>query len=51
MYLRWDHQLLRPSDGEVDPFRESRTFAVGSARPGPAADPTPGRVSLPEVDE
>ena len=32
MYLRWDHQLLRPSDGEVDPFREARTMAVGTTR-------------------
>ncbi len=35
MYLRWDHQLLRPSDGEVDRFREGRVFAVGAgSRPG-----------------
>ncbi len=42
MYLRWDHQLLRPSDGEVDPFREGRTMAVGGgrARPGPTAGAT-----------
>ena len=40
MYLRWDHQLLRPSDGEVDPFREGRTMAVGSTRLGKAADQT-----------
>jgi hypothetical protein len=24
MYLRWDHQLLRPSDGDVDEFRGLR---------------------------
>jgi hypothetical protein len=32
MYLRWDHQLLRPSDGEVEPFRDGRVLAVGNAR-------------------
>ena len=39
MYLRWDHQLLRPSDGEVDPFREARTMAVGGTRLGTGSDP------------
>ena len=35
MYLRWDHELLRPSDGDVDPFREVRVFtAGGSGRAG-----------------
>jgi hypothetical protein len=38
MYLRWDHQLLRPSDGEVDPFRESRVLAVGGQRRSPESD-------------
>jgi hypothetical protein len=33
MYLRWDHQLQRPSDGEVEQFRESRALAVGARRP------------------
>ena len=51
MYLRWDHQLLRPSDGEVDPFRERRTMAVGSARLGTGPGPTPDRVSPPGADE
>jgi hypothetical protein len=32
MYLRWDHQLLRPSDGEVEPFRDSRVLAAGNVR-------------------
>jgi hypothetical protein len=38
MYLRWDHQLVRPSDGEVAPFRDGRVVAVGSARPSRAPD-------------
>lgn len=33
MYLRWDHQLQRPSDGEVERFRESRVLAAGARRP------------------
>jgi hypothetical protein len=32
MYLRWDHQLLRPSDGDVERFRENRVLTVGGAR-------------------
>jgi hypothetical protein len=55
MYLRWDHQLLRPSDGEVDPFRDRRTTAVGTARPeaGPAPEPGPTAQPgpSPRVDE
>ena len=37
MYLRWDHQLLRPSDGEVDPFREAPDDGRRrrTSRPGP----------------
>jgi hypothetical protein len=35
MYLRWDHELLRPSDGDVERFRESRVLAVGSTRRPP----------------
>jgi len=44
MYLRWDHQLLRPSDGEVERFRDTRTLAVGGTRNGglPDAEGTPG---------
>jgi hypothetical protein len=51
MYLRWDHQLLRPSDGEVDPFREGRTMAVGSARVGTSPDPAADRAGAPAADE
>jgi hypothetical protein len=51
MYLRWDHQLLRPSDGEVEPFREPRTMAVGSTRFGTDPGPTADRVSPPGADE
>ena len=51
MYLRWDHQLLRPSDGEVDPFREGRTMAVGSARVATSPDPPVDRASAPAADE
>ena len=51
MYLRWDHQLLRPSDGEVDPFREPRTMAVGSTRLGTGPGPTADCVSPPGADE
>jgi len=53
MYLRWDHQLLRPSDGEVDPFREGRTMAVGGGRveTGTSPDATADRASVPGADE
>ena len=51
MYLRWDHQLMRPSDGEVDPFREGRTVAVGSARLGTGTDPTADRTGAPLAEE
>ena len=53
MYLRWDHQLLRPSDGEVDPFREGRTMAVGGGRVGTGTSPdaTADRASVPGADE
>ena len=53
MYLRWDHQLLRPSDGEVDPFREGRTMAVGGGRVGTGTRPhaTADRASVPGADE
>jgi hypothetical protein len=33
MYLRWDHQLQRPSDGEVERFRDTRALAAGGRRP------------------
>ena len=33
MYLRWDHELARPSDGDVDRFRDTRALAAGSAGP------------------
>ena len=51
MYLRWDHQLLRPSDGEVEKFREVRTFAVGSPRisGGPGGGRTSGTSDTPEA--
>jgi hypothetical protein len=51
MYLRWDHQLLRPSDGEVDPFRDARTLAVGGSGPGRGPGPTGDRATLPGGDE
>ena len=51
MYLRWDHQLLRPSDGEVDPFREARTMAVGTTRLGAAADQAGDQGGAPVTDE
>ena len=51
MYLRWDHQLLRPSDGEVDPFREGRTMAVGTSRLGAAADQSADRGNASATDE
>jgi hypothetical protein len=45
MYLRWDHELVRPSDGDVDRFRDGRAFAAGGVRPGSdgggAAGPPP----------
>jgi hypothetical protein len=51
MYLRWDHQLLRPSDGEVDPFREGRTMAVGGTRLGTGSGPTANRAGPSGTDE
>lgn len=33
MYLRWDHELVRPSDGDVDRFRDPRVLAAASVRP------------------
>ena len=32
MYLRWDHELVRPSDGDVDRFRDGRALAAGGVR-------------------
>ena len=51
MYLRWDHQLLRPSDGDVEPFREPRTMAVGGARLGPGPGRPVGRANPTGPDE
>ena len=39
MYLRWDRELVRPSDGDVDEFRGSRVFAASASSPS-AASPT-----------
>jgi hypothetical protein len=34
LYLRWDHQLARPSDGDVDAFREPQIMTVGGSAGG-----------------
>ena len=31
LYLRWDYQLLRPSDGDVDAFRSGESAKGASA--------------------
>jgi hypothetical protein len=47
MYLRWDHELVRPSDGDVDRFRDGRSLASGAGRP--AAGDEGGAAAAPQA--
>lgn len=49
MYLRWDHELVRPSDGDVDRFRDGRALAAGGARSTAGGDADGSAAGAPPI--